>query len=92
MPLVKGIGNVRYTGADISATIVEDNRRKFGQVGMQAATRDSDAVRTNVVQGSVSELLGARVRPYGMFVKSIMISATHPSFAGAHGPENDGVE
>ncbi|CAM9411347.1 unnamed protein product, partial [Sphacelaria rigidula] len=43
MPLVKGIGNVRYTGADISATIVEDNRRKFGQVGVQAATRDSDA-------------------------------------------------
>lgn len=30
LPLVPGIENVRYTGADISELVVEDNRRKFG--------------------------------------------------------------
>lgn len=29
MPLVHGIDGVRYTGADISVSIVNENRRKF---------------------------------------------------------------
>lgn len=29
MPHVRGINQVRYTGADISSTVIEENRRKF---------------------------------------------------------------
>lgn len=47
MPFVKGIQNVRYTGADIAATVVEDNRRKFGQIGSPRAISDTIKVSTN---------------------------------------------
>lgn len=41
MPLVSGIHNVRYTGADIVELAVENNREKFG-AGREPGDRDVD--------------------------------------------------
>lgn len=79
MPLVRGIDRVRYTGADISTSIVNENRRKFPppqnneRWGGEATTtreREHDALRrAGGFQGAV-------------FVQADLVESVPPSVYG----------
>lgn len=48
MPLVRGIDQAQYLGADISPSIVEDNRRKFSKLqNHSGGTGDEDVASAN---------------------------------------------
>lgn len=69
MPLIKGIHNVRYTGADIAATVIEDNRRKVRQIGTQGTicgTTDVSSVKA--VRESGLHWGGASASRAGRFI------------------------
>lgn len=82
MPLVNGIDEVRYTGADISVSVVEDNRLKFpGQADHGARYKGESAKVSTTASGS-----GVVRRPGGfggaVFVQADLVEGLPPSVDG----------
>ncbi|CAM9692890.1 unnamed protein product [Ectocarpus sp. 6 AP-2014] len=85
MPLVRGIDQVRYLGADISPSIVEDNRRKFSKLQDHSGGSGDEAVgsanagglhENSFIQADLVERIPPSMdgKPYDLiFVRDVML-------------------
>lgn len=83
MPLVHGIDQVRYTGADISATVVEENRRKFhgnGEPGERYWGGEGEDAATTAGGAGVSTKAGGLAG--AVFVQADLVEGVPPSVDG----------
>ncbi|CAM9426803.1 unnamed protein product, partial [Laminaria digitata] len=83
MPLVRGIENVRYTGADISSNAVQENQQKFpggGRLGERSGGDDGKAAGTNREAEEVAKRAGGF---HGaVFVEADLVEEVPPSVDG----------